>query len=138
MFSQSFSEHTLNLVLRQHDQSHSLKLLCQEFGGGISPTCADSEPSLHASLAINGNGIRLETREKVATVSVVGVPGWNETGIVSHAFASLGSHGTRVIAVAQAATEYSVSFCIPEEQVIDTVRFLDEELGLENNREKLP
>ena len=138
MFSQSFSEHTLNLVLRQHDQSHSLKLLCQEFGGGISPTCADSEPSLHASLAINGNGIRLETREKVATVSVVGVPGWNETGIVSHAFASLGSHGTRVIAVAQAATEYSVSFCIPEEQVIDTVRFLHEELGLENNREKLP
>jgi aspartokinase/homoserine dehydrogenase 1 len=61
----------------------------------------------------------------------VGVPGWNETGIVSHAFAALGKHGTRVIAVAQAATEYSVSFCIPEDQVADTVRFLHHELGLE-------
>jgi aspartokinase len=133
MFSQSFSEHSLNLVLRQHDQDHSLKLLCQEFGGGISPTCADGERFLHANLAVNSNGIRLETREKVATVSVVGVPGWNETGIVSHAFASLGRHGTRVIAVAQAATEYSVSFCIPEEQVTQTVRFLHQELGLEDH-----
>ncbi len=134
MFSQSFSEHTLNLVLRQHDQAHSLKLLCQEFGGGISATLLrDVDLSSQANRVTGANGIRLETREKVATVSVVGVPGWNETGIVSHAFASLGNHGTRVIAVAQAATEYSVSFCIPEEQVIEAVRFLHRELGLENH-----
>jgi aspartokinase len=63
------------------------------------------------------------------------VPGWNESGIVSHAFAALGRHGTRVIAVAQAATEYNVSFCIPEEQVADTVRFLHRELGLEGTKE---
>jgi aspartokinase/homoserine dehydrogenase 1 len=61
----------------------------------------------------------------------VGVPGWNETGIVSHAFAALGRHGIRVIAVAQAASEYSVSFCVPEDQVAETVRFLHRELGLE-------
>ena len=70
----------------------------------------------------------------MATISVVGVPGWNETGIVSHAFSALGKHSTRVIAVAQAATEYSVSFCIPEDQVADTVRFLHRELGLEGER----
>jgi len=64
--------------------------------------------------------------------SVVGVPGWNEAGIVSHAFSALGKHGTRVIAVAQASTEHSVSFCIPEDQVADTVRFLHRELGLED------
>jgi aspartokinase len=72
----------------------------------------------------------LEVKARVATVSVVGVPGWNETGIVSHAFAALGSHGTRVIAVAQAAKAHSVSFCIPEAQVAGTVLFLHKALNL--------
>ena len=47
--------------------------------------------------------------------------------------AALGDHGVRVIAVAQAATEHNVSFCIPEERVADTVRFLHRELGLEKD-----
>ena len=114
MFSQSFSEHSLNLVVREQDQAHCLRILRREFENHNQ-----------------GNGWSLGTKEKVATISVVGVPGWNETGIVSHAFSALGKHNTRVIAVAQAATEYSVSFCIPEEQVADTVRFLHRELGLE-------
>jgi aspartate kinase len=121
MFSQSFSEHSLNLVVRRQDQAHCLKVLQHEFKNGS-----------------NGDTLGLETKARVATISVVGVPGrgapqpdWNGTGIVSHAFSALGRHGTRVIAVAQAATQHSVSFCIPEEQVIDTVRFLHRELGLE-------
>jgi aspartokinase/homoserine dehydrogenase 1 len=118
MFSQSFSEHSLNLVVREQDQAHCLKTLSREF---------ENER--------RGNVCSLGTKEKVATISVVGVPGWNETGIVSHAFSALGKRSTRVIAVAQAATEYSVSFCIPEEQVADTVRFLHRELGLEGEDE---
>jgi aspartate kinase len=114
MFSQSFSEHSLNLVVREQDQTHCLKVLAREFENGKPGSVFD-----------------LGTKERVATISVVGVPGWNETGIVSHAFSALGKHSTRVIAVAQAATEYSVSFCIPEDQVVDTVRFLHRELGLE-------
>ena len=110
MFSQSFSEHSLNLVVRKEDQAHCLTVLGRELCVGCS----------------------LGTTEEVATISVVGVPGWNETGIVSHAFAALGKHGTRVITVAQAATEYSVSFCIPQDQVAEAVRFLHRELGLEN------
>jgi aspartate kinase len=118
MFSQSFSEHSLNLVVREQDQAHCLKVLCRELENGRQD-----------------GAFSLETNEKVATVSVVGVPGWNETGIVSHTFWALGKHGTRVIAVAQAATEYSVSFCIPEDQVVGTVQFLHRELGLESERE---
>jgi aspartokinase/homoserine dehydrogenase 1 len=118
MFSQSFSEHSLNLVMREQDQAHCLKVLCREFDDGRQ-----------------GGVCNLGTKEQVATISVVGVPGWNEAGIVSHAFSALGKHGTRVIAVAQAATEYSVSFCIPEDQVADTVRFLHQELGLEDKDE---
>jgi aspartokinase/homoserine dehydrogenase 1 len=115
MFSQSFSEHSLNLVVREQDQAHCLATLSREFSNGTK-----------------GGPYSLGAQEQVATISVVGVPEWNGNGIVSHAFAALGKHGTRVIAVAQAATEHNVSFCIPEEQVADTVRFLHRELGLED------
>ena len=111
MFSQSFSEHSLNLIVRQQDQEHCLQVLGRHL-------------PLHCKLG---------TTEQVATVSVVGVPGWNQNGIVSHAFAALGRCGTRVIAVAQAATENSVSFCIPQDQVEETVRYLHRDLGLESD-----
>ncbi len=115
MFSQSFSEHRLNLIVRQQDQNHCLTILSREFENGRP-----------------GSTYSLGTEEQVATISVVGVPDWPGNGIVSHAFAALGKHGTGVIAVAQAAAEHSVSFCIPEEQVADTVRFLHRKLGLED------
>jgi aspartokinase/homoserine dehydrogenase 1 len=114
LFSQSFSEHSLNLVVREQNQAHCLNVLHREFGGEQA-----------------ANGIHsLGVKERVATVSVVGFPGWGDTGLVSRAFTALGKHGTRVIAVAQAGSEHSVSFCIPEEQVESTVRFLHHELGL--------
>jgi aspartokinase/homoserine dehydrogenase 1 len=114
MFSQSFSEHSLNLVVRDRDQTHCLHVLCKEFENGS-----------------HNSAFTLKTQEKVATISVVGVPGWNDTGTVSHAFSALGKLGTRVIAVAQAATEHSVSFCIPQHEVNKTVKYLHRELGLE-------
>jgi aspartokinase/homoserine dehydrogenase 1 len=121
--------------VREQDLDHCLKLLCDEFGGNISSACeGGSEGGSEggtASRKLSSNGYQLGTKEKVSTVSVVGVPGWNETGIVAHTFAALGKYGTRVIAVAQAASEFSVSFCIPEDQVNETVRFLHRELGLE-------
>jgi len=120
MFSQSLSEHSLNLVVREQDQAHCLNVLSQEF--------KNSGPK---------NIWNLGTKEEVATISVVGMPDWNgkETSIVSSAFSILGKHNTRVIAVAQAASEYSVSFCIPEDQVTVTVRFLHHELGLDGKDE---
>jgi aspartate kinase len=114
MFSQSFSEHSLNLVVSEQDQMHCLRTLSREFDNG-RPESAYS----------------LELKEQVATISVVGVPDWNGESVAARAFAALGKQGTRVIAVAQAGTEYSVSFCIPEAQVADTVRTLHRELGLE-------
>jgi aspartokinase/homoserine dehydrogenase 1 len=113
MFSQSFSEHSLNLIVRVEDQGHCLRVLGREFENGMP-----------------GSRYNLGLKEQVATISVVGVPDWNGVSILSHAFSALGKLGTRVIAVAQAATEYNVSFCVPEDQVADTVRFLHVELGL--------
>ena len=119
LFSQSFSEHSLNLVVREQNLAHCLDVLRREFGNGHS-----------WEQVAPGGKYTLGVKEKVATVSVVGFPSWRENGIVSQAFTALGEHGTRVIAVAQAGTEYSVSFCIPEEQVESTVRFLHHALGL--------
>ena len=117
LFWQSLNEHSLNLMVREPDQNHCLRILHEELQNGRQ----------------NGR-ISLETKERVATVSVVGVPGWerNGAGMVSQSFAALGRHDTRIIAVAQAATEFSVSFCIPEAQMADAVRFLHRELGLEH------
>ncbi|MBL7201534.1 MAG: aspartate kinase [Anaerolineae bacterium] len=129
MFSQSFSEHNLNLVVREQDQAHCLNALCREFGG--DPGQPVGRGSERITLRRLGNGCSLGTQERVATVSVVGVPGWGEAGIVPHAFAALGECGTRVIAVAQAASEYSASFCVPEDQVAEAVRYLHHKLGLE-------
>ena len=135
MFSQSFSEQSLNLVVREQDQAHCLNLLCREFGDGSAREwsalpLSGGDGALGTFRRLD-NLCSLGTKEKVATVSVVGVPGWNEAGIAAHAFSALGRLGARVIAVAQAATELSVSFCLPEEQLADTVRFLHRELGLE-------
>lgn len=126
LFSQSFSEHSLNLVVREQNQAHCLKVLRREYGGDGVTSAGDGTHS-----ADSATQHTLGVKEKVATVSVVGFPGWSESGIVSHAFTALGKHGTRVIAVAQAGTGYSVSFCIPEDQVASTVRYLHHELGLD-------
>ncbi len=116
MFSQSFSEHTLNLVVRGQDQERCLRTLRTLYLGPL--TAGD---------------LVLEAKERVATVSVVGVPDWNEMGVVQHVFAAVGDLGTRVIAVAQAATETSVSFCIPEDQVAATVRHLHRHLEMDHD-----
>jgi len=136
MVSQSYSEQGLNLIVREQDQAHCLRVLANEFtdrpSWALAKSPIASEPSDTPTLQSVNNGCALGIRERVATVSVIGVPGWNETGIASCAFAALGKHGVRVIAVAQATTEDSVSFCIPQDEVAGTVRFLHRELGLEH------
>ncbi len=112
MLSQSLSEHRLNLVVREQDQAHCLRLLRREFENN------GFERVFH-----------LGVKEQVATVSVIGLPGSESP--LPQTFRALGQQGTRVIAIAQAATERSVSCCIPAEQVATTVCFLHRELGLE-------
>jgi len=123
MLSQSLSEHNLNLVVRDKDQDHCLRILSREFRNGHE-----------------NDVVRLGAEEKVSTVSAVGPPGWNgkRNGIAAQAFSALGECETRVIAVAQAATERSVSFCIPEDQLAGTVRFLHRKLGLEDGDQPNP
>ncbi len=115
MFSQSFSEQSLNLIVRSQDQSHCLRVLTGEDG-----------------LKYGLDSCQIDVREQIGTVSVVGLTDEKPNGVVPLAYAALGKGRTQVIAVAQPATERSVSFCIPEEQVVETVRLLHVELGLDN------
>ena len=138
MFSQSLSEHNLNLVVRNRDQDHCLSILGRAFGAGRpGDHRSSSEPRTVSAASLNQVAARLGVKDRVATISVVSMPGWDghQNGIVSHAFAALGRHRTRIIAVAQAGTEHSVSFCIPEDQLEEAVRFLHRELGLEGDVE---
>ncbi len=139
LFSQSFSEHSLNLVVREENQTYSLQLLAAQFkdeilSGGYPGWIDTSKNQEQSDKIASAKRLLLGTKEKVATISVIGLPGWNKTGTVSHAFSALGMFGTRVLAVAQAGKEHSISFCIPEDQMVGTVNFLHKELGLELNR----
>ena len=120
MFSQSFSEHSLNLIFRMQDQSHGLRVLRKAFGDSGGSHLRTKQPNCE-----------IDVREQIGTVSVVGLSDGKINGVLSHAYAALGKAGTQIIAVAQPATERSVSFCIPDEQVEETVRLLHTELGLD-------
>ena len=120
MFSQSLSDSSLGLVIREQDRDHVASILRRGLGG--------EDPG--------GDGACvLRCEEEVAIVSVIGSPRGDERGIASRAFAALGKHDVRVIAVAQAVAGDSVSFCIPASRVDDSVRFLHRELGLDEQME---
>ena len=113
MFSQALCESSLGFVIRGQDREHALAVLRRASRNG-GDTRAPA----------------VRTEEDVAIVSVIGRPGGDERGIASRAFAALGRHEVRVIAVTQAVAGDSVSFCLPADRAADTVRFLHRELGL--------
>ena len=115
MLSQSFSEQGMILVFDEQDGERAERLLSRKFA--------------ESGFLLPGDYV-LDTMELVATVSVIGLPCDRRDGIASRAFAALGKHDARVVAVTQAATEDSVTFCIPNEDVAETVRFLHRELRL--------
>ncbi len=116
MFTQSFTERTLSLVVGQRDLEPCLRTLETEF-----------ERELRQGLLS-----QITTRGQVATISVVGPPGRHGGRIVPQAFAALGKHGLQVLSVAQASSEYNISFVVPEGNTGETVRVLHHELGLDD------
>lgn len=114
MFSQSFTERSLNLLVRGSDEQHGLRLLSREFEH-------DARTGLLADIG---------THQQVASVSVVGMPKSRAAEVTSRAFAALGALRQRVIAVAQAATGGSISFILPDEDVARVVPYVHSQLGL--------
>ena len=124
MFSQSVSEQGLLLVVRKEDVVEAERRLCTSAEATVSPL--DPAPP-----AAGAGGWAFDSIEPVGTVSVVGFGTQGNHTVASRAFAALGEHGVPVLAVTQAALEDSVSFCVRESAVPDTVRLLHRALGLE-------
>lgn len=114
MFSQSFCERSLNLVVRVQDETHSIRILERAF---------ERETLAGKSMAIGA-------QQQVATLSVVGLACAEGTPVAPRALAALGQLGLRVVAVAQSAAGNSVSFVIPESDVARAVPYMHRELGL--------
>jgi len=112
MFTQSFSERNLTLLVRQGELHAGVRLLRHEFADELA----------------RGLIAPLQVRQEVATVSVVGGPSKDGQGIVPQTFAALGRQGTPVITIAQASSEYNVSFVVPEDEMAATVQALHREL----------
>jgi aspartokinase/homoserine dehydrogenase 1 len=117
MFSMALSDSSLGVVIREQDRDHVLSLLRRDACSG--------------RIEAGDEGSGLMGEEEVAIVSVIGSSAGDERGIASHAFAALGKHAVRVIAVTQAVDGGSVSFCIPAFRTADTVCFLHSELGFD-------
>ena len=115
MFTQSFTDCTLSLLVRQSDMAPCLRTLEHEF-----------ERELEQGLLS-----RIRAQEHVSTISVVGPPGRDGAHVVAQAFAALGRHGLQVLSVAQASSEYNVSFVVPEKVMGTTVRALHSSLELD-------
>lgn len=115
MFSQSFTERSLSLVVQRYDRAHSTDVLEKEF-----------ENELRLGLLSHTGA-----REEVAAVSIVGMPGAGGEPIAPRAYRALGQLGLRVISIAQAASAYSVSFVISERDVARAVPYIHHELGLQ-------
>ena len=115
MFSQSLSQSSLNVIVRQQDEEHCLMVLEREFE-------TERQTGIITQVALQA---------RVAAVSVVGEPDGEGNSIVPRAFAALGQHSTRVISVTQAASENNVTFAIPEEDMDNVVRFIHRELALD-------
>ncbi len=112
MFSQSFSERTLSLLVRRSDQEASLSALNREFQedlreARLSQVCPPSP---------------------VGTISVVGAPGRHGTSVAPMTFAALSRLDTPIVSVAQSASEYHVSVVVPEDDIDAAVRFIHGEL----------
>ena len=112
MFSQSFSEQGLNLVVREADAEPAARVLHRGHRAG---EILDDSPA------------------DVAAISVVGFASPEASSTASRAFVALGSLGVPVLAVAQAAAEDSVSFCVPGDRAAEAVQFLHRTLGLEES-----
>jgi aspartokinase/homoserine dehydrogenase 1 len=112
MFSQSFSDRTLSLLVRQADAGASLRSLQREFQDDLR----------------EGNLSQVGSLARVGTISVVGAPGGRGAAVVPKTFAALGRLDTQIVSVAQSASEYHVSIVVPEDEVDAAVRFIHREL----------
>ena len=114
MFGQSFVDSTFSLLVRRAESEDSLNILQRVL-----------EEELAAGIIRE-----ISRREPVASVSVVGAGAEDSFSLASRTFAALARQHTEVLDVAQAYSEYNVTFIVRQEDVDAAVRCIHAELGL--------
>jgi len=114
MFGQSFVDKTVSLLVRGQDAEHALRRLRREFERELQ----------------QGAVRDISVQQPVASVSVVGAGENDSFFLASRTFAALGKQRTHILTIAQAYSEYNVTFVVPQAEVDDTVRLIHTELGL--------
>lgn len=114
MFAQSFSENSLLIVVRGADSEFARSKLMAAF-------VAEQR---------SGRVGDVRAVEPVTAVSVVGAHNADGAGLIHRTFAALGAARARVLAMAQSASFYHVSFVVRESDVAEVVKSLHRQLGL--------
>jgi len=114
MFGQSFVDKTITLLVRGQETEASLAALKREF---------EEETA-------SGIVRDISVQQPVASVSVVGANADDSFSLASRTFAALGKRRTPVLSIAQAYSEYSVTFVVPQDEVNEAVSLIHAELGL--------
>jgi len=114
MFGQSFVDKTVSLLVRGQDAEHALRVLKREFESHIQRGAVQD----------------INVQAPVASVSVVGAHADDSFSLASRTFGALGRQRARILTIAQAFSEYSVTFVLPQADVDATVRSIHAELGL--------
>lgn len=114
MISQASSEQSVSLVVREQD----VRSLVQRMNQRFRLELADG--------AIEG----IDVREKVAILSIIGEGMAGTPGISARLFGSLGAQGVNVLAIAQGASERSISVAVEEEDARRAVRGVHTSFGL--------
>ena len=114
MFGQGFVDKTVSLLVRGQDTEHSLGTLRREFEEDVQ----------------RGALREITVQRPVASVSVVGAGSDDSFSLASRTFAALGKQRTRILSIAQAYSEYNVTFVLPQAEMDEAVRLIHAELGL--------
>ncbi|MGQ9554423.1 MAG: aspartate kinase [Anaerolineae bacterium] len=114
MFGQSFVDKTVSLLVRGQDSDHAESALRREFAEDLQ----------------RGALCAITVQRPVASVSVVGAADDDSFTLAARTFAALGKQPTHVLTIAQAYSEYNVTFVVPQAEMDEVVRLVHAELGL--------
>jgi bifunctional aspartokinase / homoserine dehydrogenase 1 len=114
MISQASSEQSVSFVIPQRDREQLVTILQDRF-----------------QLELSRGLLRpIETREPVAIASIIGQGMAGTPGVSARLFGALGTSGVNILAIAQGATELSISVAIDEGDARRAVRAIHSAFGL--------
>ena len=117
MISQASSEQSVSLVVSASDAPALVAALEQTFALEVAAGLVD----------------RVRVRRDVAVVSIIGEGMAGTQGISGALFGALGATGVNVVAIAQGASELSISVAIDEADVVRAVRAVHGAFGLRHS-----